>query len=177
MDLSKRLESAIRTVPDFPKKGIMFRDITTILQDPVLFNDVINDLANQVKNWDADVLVGIESRGFVFGAPIAIKLGLPFALARKPGKLPYKTKGVEYALEYGTDRIEMHVDSIKKGQKVVVVDDLLATGGTAQAAARLVEELGGVVAGLLFVVELPDLGGRKRLSNYNVYSQVKFEGD
>ena len=176
-DLTAVLQATIRTIPDFPKPGIQFRDITPILQTPVVFQRVIDAMAEYTRGLGADVVVGIESRGFVFGAPVALKLGLPFALARKPGKLPYRTKGVEYALEYGTDRIEMHVDAVQEGQKVVIVDDLLATGGTANAAARLVESLGGRVAGLAFVVELPALNGRKALAEYDVYSQVTFEGD
>lgn len=176
-NLALILKEAIRTIPNFPKPGIQFRDITTILQNHDVFQKVVDDLAQQARDMNARVIVGIESRGFIFGAPIALKLGLPFVLARKPGKLPYKTKGVEYELEYGTDRIEMHIDAVQQGQRVVIVDDLLATGGTAGAAARLVEEFGGIVSGLLFVVELPALGGRKKLGQYKIYSQVSFEGD
>jgi len=176
-ELEQRLKDTIRTIPDFPKTGIQFRDITTILETPEVFRAATMDLAAKARTMGAEVITGIESRGFVFGAPIALELGLPLALARKPGKLPYTTKGVEYKLEYGTDRIEMHVDSIKPGQKVVIVDDLLATGGTAGATASLVEELGGIVAGILFVVELPSLGGRKKLAKYKIYSQISFLGD
>ena len=177
MKLSEALKQTIRTIPDFPKPGIMFRDITTILQTPEVFRACVQDMEQQVRAVGADVIVGIESRGFLFGAPIAVDLGLPMVLARKPGKLPYKTRSVEYELEYGTDRVEMHTDSFEPGARVVVVDDLLATGGTAGAVAKLVRELGGQVVGLLFVVELPALGGRARLSDYTVYTQVEFEGD
>lgn len=176
-NLARQLKDTIRTIPDFPKPGIQFRDITTILENHAVFKEVTRDLAAHAKAMDAQIIVGIESRGFIFGAPIALDLGLSFVLARKPGKLPYKTKGVEYELEYGTDRIEMHIDAVKPGQRVVIVDDLLATGGTANAAARLVESLGGIVAGILFVVELPALGGRGKLCQYETYSQVSFEGD
>ena len=176
MTLAEKLKKVIRPIPDFPKKGIMFRDITTLLLEPAVFKEVVDDLTCQARRLGAEGIVGIESRGFIFGAPIAVNLGVPLALARKPGKLPYETKGVEYCLEYGKGRLEMHTDAISPGQKVVIVDDLLATGGTARATANLVEELGGEVAGILFVVELPDLKGRLRLCMYNVYSQVSFSG-
>ena len=155
----------------------MFRDITTVLQSPDVFRASVRAMEEQVRAMDAQVIVGIESRGFLFGAPIAVDLGLPMVLARKPGKLPYETRSVEYELEYGTDRVEMHTDSFAPGSRVVVVDDLLATGGTAGAVAKLVRDLGGKVVGLLFVVELPALGGRARLSDYPVYTQVAFEGE
>ena len=175
--LADQLREVIRTIPDFPKPGILFRDITTLLLEPATFKEVVDTLCYRASKLKAEGIVAIESRGFVFGAPMAVNLGIPLILARKPGKLPGKTRGVEYALEYGTDRIEVHEDAITQGQRVVIVDDLLATGGTAGATAKLVEELGGIVAGILFVVELPDLKGRERLSSYAVESLVTFEGD
>lgn len=167
----------IRTIPDFPKKGIMFRDITTVLQDKDGFKLAVDSMAELVKDIDFDVIAGIESRGFVFGAALAYKLGKPLVTVRKKGKLPYKTISEEYSLEYGTAEIEVHCDAIEKGQRVIVVDDLIATGGTVKAAARLVERLGGTVSAALFLLELPDLKGRETLKDYKVLSVTSFEGE
>ncbi len=170
MDLKK----AIRVIPDWPKKGVMFQDITVLLQNTDAFRFSVDKLADSCKKAGATTVVAIESRGFIFGAAVAYKLGIKFAPVRKPGKLPWKTVAEEYALEYGTDKIEMHVDAVKPGEKVFVVDDLLATGGTAEAAARLVEKLGGVVAGIGFVIELTgSLHGRDKLKKYNVTTLVQ----
>ncbi len=162
------LKQHIRRIPDFPKKGIIFRDITTLLQNPDAFKYAIDKIAEHFKKKSIDVIVGIESRGFVFAAVLAYKLGKKFAIVRKKGKLPYKTVYEEYELEYGKDRIEMHADAIEDGQTVLIVDDLLATGGTMLAAARLVEKLGGEVVGMGFVVELDFLKGREKLLKYNL---------
>ncbi|MGC8833153.1 MAG: adenine phosphoribosyltransferase [Armatimonadota bacterium] len=164
----------IRDVPDFPTEGILFRDITPVLLDPEAFREVVDAFANEAEARKAEVIVAIESRGFIFGAPVADRLGLPFVPVRKLGKLPGPTIQAEYALEYGTNTLEMHRDAVKPGQKVLIIDDLLATGGTAGAAARLVEELGGEVVGFAFLVELEPLGGREALSGYNVLSLVKY---
>jgi len=172
----KTVEDYVTTIPDFPEKGIMFRDVTTVVQDPDGFKLAIDGLTDLLKDVDFDVLVGAESRGFIFGAPIAYDLHKSFALARKKGKLPRETKSVEYALEYGTAEIEMHTDSIKPGQKVVIIDDLLATGGTVEAVAKIVEELGGEVVKIIFLMELEGLKGKERLSKYEVGSVIKYPG-
>lgn len=171
------IKNYIRTIPDFPKKGIMFRDITTVLQDANGFSLCIDGFCDLLKDCDFDVIAGIESRGFLMGAPLAYNLKKPFAAIRKKGKLPYKTKEVSYSLEYGTATIEIHEDAIKPGQKVVIVDDLIATGGSAKAAAELVESLGGEVVKMIFMIELIDLGGRKTLKDYDVGSLAVFEGE
>lgn len=170
------LKSSIRTIPDFPKPGIMFRDITTLLKDPKAFNHTIDLLTNRYIGRDIDVIAGIESRGFILGSALAHRLNLGFIPIRKKGKLPGKTESVEYALEYGTDKIEVHVDAISPGQKVLLVDDLIATGGTARAAADLIEKLGGHVIECCFVVDLPDLKGKDKLSKYPVFTLVEFGG-
>lgn len=167
-------ESLIRDVPDFPKPGIMFKDIHPVLQNPEAFHEVVELLKEDVKSKGADVIVGIESRGFIFGVPLALDLDLPFALTRKIGKLPYEKITEEYSLEYGTNTIEMHVDAIAPGQRVYVVDDLLATGGTAAAAAKLIERLNGTVCGFGFMVELEFLGGRKNLPGYSIHSLITY---
>lgn len=167
-------EPLIRDVPDFPKPGIMFKDITPILQSPAATAEVIELLVADARDRDTDVVVGIESRGFIFGVPVAMALGVPFAMARKLGKLPYSRISEEYALEYGTNTVEMHTDAIDPGQRTYVVDDLLATGGTAAAAARLVERLGGKVCGFGFVVELEFLRGRENLLGYPICSLISF---
>lgn len=167
-------EALIRDVPDFPKPGIMFKDITPVLSDAAAFQQVCDLLAADAKAKGAEAIVGIESRGFVFGAPIALALGVPFVMARKLGKLPYERISEEYALEYGTNTVEMHVDAVKPGQKAYIVDDLLATGGTAAAAVRLVERLGGTVCGFGFLVELLFLDGRKNLREYPITSLLEF---
>jgi adenine phosphoribosyltransferase len=173
------IKSRIRTVPHWPKKGIMFRDITTLLKDPVGLKICIEDFVKKYKDTDLDVIVGIDSRGFILGGAIAYLLGKGFVPVRKKGKLPAATEREEYALEYGTDVIEIHKDAIEKGQKVLIVDDLIATGGTALAAAKLVKKLHGKVVEIAFIVDLPDLGGRKKLENagYRVYAQTAFEGE
>ena len=175
------IKSKIRTIPDHPKKGIMFRDITTLLKDAVGFRLVIDDFTqNYIKEGTKfDYVVGIESRGFIIGGALAYTLGKGFVPIRKPGKLPGETISQEYKLEYGTDKIEIHTDAIPKGMKVLIVDDLLATGGTALAAAALVEKLGGIVTGMAFIVNLPDIGGYKKLKDkgYKIYTQTEFEGD
>jgi adenine phosphoribosyltransferase len=173
-DLIARLKETIRDVPDFPKPGILFKDITPILSDPELFQDVIDHLAGTYASEGIGAVVGMESRGFIFGAPLALALKAAFVPARKPGKLPYKTIGHEYALEYGTNRLEIHVDAIRPGQRVLVVDDLLATGGTAAATCALVRQLGGVVVACCFVVELAFLDGRVKLLPLPVNSLLVF---
>lgn len=171
------LKSKIRTVPHFPKKGIMFRDITTLIKDRVGFRKVIDELTSRYRDMDIDLVVGIESRGFIFGGALAYSLGRGFVPIRKPGKLPAETITEEYALEYGTDKIEIHKDAIKPGQNVLIVDDLLATGGTCSAAAALIERLGGKIVECAFIIDLPDLKGREKLSSYPVFTMVEFEGE
>ena len=172
----KALKDYVTTIPDFPKKGIMFRDVTSILNDREGFKLVIDELVKKLEGVDFDVVVGSESRGFIFGAPLAYALNKPFVLVRKKGKLPCETVSTSYDLEYGSATIEMHKDSIKPGQKVVIVDDLIATGGTIEAAAKLVEELGGEVVKILFLMELQGLKGRDKLARYDVDSVLKYEG-
>jgi adenine phosphoribosyltransferase len=166
--------SLIRDVPDFPKPGIIFKDITPVLQSPEAVREVVDALAADANILGADVIVGVESRGFLFGVPVAMATNKPFALARKVGKLPYEKITEEYALEYGTATVEMHVDAIQPGQKAIIMDDLLATGGTAKAAARLVERLGGTVVGLSFLIELSFLDGRAALRQYPIHSLIHF---
>lgn len=171
MDLKEKL----RHVMDFPKEGIDFIDITTVLQDAEAFKQALDEMKAKAEEFgEFDLFVGPESRGFVFGTPLAYAMGKGFVPIRKKGKLPYKTISIEYQLEYGTDILEMHEDAIKPGQKVVIVDDLLATGGTIESNIKLVEKLGGQVVGLVFFVELEFLKGRERLKGYNVESIVKF---
>ena len=171
----EELRSLIREVPDFPKPGILFYDITTALKDPQGLDLVARGLADAASDKGVDLVAGIESRGFLFGPALALHLGTGFALMRKPGKLPAETASVSYELEYGTDSLEIHTDAIQSGQRVLVVDDLLATGGTAAAAVRLVEQAGGEVAGLSFVVELDFLNGRGRLAGYDISSLLRYE--
>ncbi|MBW2964979.1 adenine phosphoribosyltransferase, partial [Candidatus Woesearchaeota archaeon] len=159
------IKSKIRTIPHFPKQGIMFRDITTLLKDAQGFRKVIDEFVQRYTGADIDVVVGLEARGFILGGAIAHQLGKGFVPIRKAGKLPGKTVRHEYELEYGTDKIEMHEDSIHKGSKVLIVDDLLATGGTALAAATLIEKLGGVVVEMAFIVDLPEVGGQKKIKD------------
>lgn len=168
------LKGQIRDVPDFPKPGIIFKDITPLLQNHKAFDCVIKGFVDRYAPQKIDVVVGIESRGFLFGAPLAHQLGASFIPVRKKGKLPYKTVEISYDLEYGSSTIEIHTDAIKKGQRVVVVDDLLATGGTADAACRLVEGQGGNVLECAFVVELAFLGGREKILGVPVYSLVSY---
>jgi adenine phosphoribosyltransferase len=172
----KELKDYVITIPDYPKKGIMFRDITSILDDADGLHLAIDELQALLDGVDFDVIVGTESRGFIFGMPIAYNLHKPFVLVRKKGKLPRETISETYDLEYGTATVEIHKDSIKPGQKVVLVDDLIATGGTIEAAAKLVERLGGEVVKMIFVMELEGLKGRERLSRYDIGSVIKYPG-
>ena len=173
------IKSRIRSIPDWPKKGIIFRDITTLLKDPVGFRIVIDDFVKRYRDMDIDVIVGIDSRGFILGGALAYLLEKGFVPVRKKGKLPHETESEEYELEYGTDTVEIHKDAIPKGQNVLVVDDLIATGGTALATCRLIEKLGGKVAECAFIVDLPDIGGSAKLkkAGYSLYSQCGFEGE
>jgi adenine phosphoribosyltransferase len=175
------IKSKIRTIPDHPKKGIMFRDITTLIKDPVGFRLVIDNFTQRYINSEVnfDVIVGIEARGFIIGGALSYTLGKGFVPVRKIGKLPADVERHEYELEYGTDTVEIHRDAIGKGNKVLLVDDLLATGGTAMAAATLIEKLGGEITEMSFIVNLPDVGGEKKLKDkgYNVYYLTEFEGD
>ena len=172
----KKLEEYVVSIPDFPEPGIIFRDITSILQDPDGLKLAIDSLLAMVKNVDFDVVVGAESRGFIFGTPVAYVMGKAFVPARKPGKLPRETVSMEYDLEYGKGTIELHRDSIKPGQRVVIIDDLIATGGTVEAIAKLVEELGGEVVKICFIMELAGLYGREKLHKYDVDSAIIYEG-
>lgn len=169
------LKSKIRHVPDFPKAGILFYDITTLLQDPSGFREAVDSLAAPFAGQSIDMVVGIESRGFIFGAAVADRLGAGFAPVRKPGKLPSTTMRASYDLEYGSDALEIHDDAVKSGQRVLIVDDLLATGGTARAACDLVTRCGGVVVAAGFLVELTFLNGRDRLTDQRVYSVLAYE--
>lgn len=175
------IKTRIRTVADYPKKGIMFRDITTLIKDPVGFRLVIDDLSQRYINGDIqfDTIAGIEARGFIMGGALSYTLGKGFIPIRKASKLPGEVESQEYDLEYGTDRIEMHKDSFEKGARILLLDDLLATGGTAMAAAQLIEKLGGVVVEMAFIVNLPDVGGEKKLKDkgYKIYSLTEFEGE
>ena len=166
----------IASIPGFPKEGIIFRDVTPLLEDKDAFKACIDDLAAHAKDLGVDVVVGPESRGFIFGVPIAYNLHKPFVPIRKKGKLPRETVSVSYDLEYGSAEIEMHKDSIKPGQKVVIVDDLIATGGTIEAAIKLVEQLGGEVVKVVFLMELAGLKGRERLNGYDVASVICYDG-
>ncbi|MDR3625287.1 MAG: adenine phosphoribosyltransferase [Ignavibacteriaceae bacterium] len=171
------LKKYIREVQDFPKKGISFKDVTTLLKEPEAINETLKQLLAFAKDLNVTKVVGIESRGFIFGAMLAEKLNAGFIPIRKPGKLPAETESITYALEYGTDTIEIHKDAIKIGERVLLHDDLLATGGTAKAAAKLIERLGGEVVQISFVVELTALKGREKLKNYDVRSLVEYEDE
>lgn len=168
------LTELIRVVPDFPKPGISFKDITTLLSNAEAYRQAVDGLADKLQGIDVDIVVGPEARGFVVASALAYRLGAGLVPVRKTGKLPWETVKVEYALEYGTDRLEMHRDAIKPGQRVVVADDLLATGGTMSATINLVEQLGGKVVGAAFLIELTYLGGREKLGNYNVVSLIQY---
>lgn len=168
------LKTKIRHVPNFPKPGILFYDVTTLLQDPVGFREAIDHLAAPFVGKDIDIVVGIESRGFIFGSAVADRLGAGFSPVRKPGKLPSTTMRASYDLEYGSDALEIHHDAVKAGQRVVIIDDLLATGGTAKAAADLVSQLGGEVHALGFLIELVGLNGRDRLPGQTLHSVLKY---
>ena len=172
----KTVADFITSIPDFPKPGILFRDVTSVLQSPEGFRLAIDGLAGMLKGVDFDAIAGTESRGFLFGAPVAYALGKGFVLIRKKGKLPRATISESYDLEYGTAAIEVHADAIRPGQRVVLIDDLVATGGTIAATAKLVERLGGTVVKMLFLIELVDLGGREKLAGYDIDSLVKFPG-
>jgi adenine phosphoribosyltransferase len=169
------LKAYIRDVPDFPQAGILFRDVTPLLGDAAARRYAIDEMAAYVAARHVDVIVGIESRGFLFGAPVADRLGLPFVPVRKPGKLPAAHMSVEYSLEYGSSQLDIHADALSRGDRAIIVDDLLATGGTAHAACKLVELLGGRVDSLLFLIELAHLGGRVRLDGYDVSALVAYD--
>jgi adenine phosphoribosyltransferase len=173
------IKSFIRTIPHYPKPNIMFRDITSLLKDPIGFRITINELVRRYADMEIDKVMGIEARGFIVGAPLAYALGKGFVPIRKQGKLPAETIGYDYELEYGTDRIEVHTDAITSGERVLLVDDLIATGGTAEAATKLIEKMGGKIVECCFVIDLPDVGGRKRLEKqgYSVFALCEFEGD
>ncbi|APC40690.1 adenine phosphoribosyltransferase [Clostridium estertheticum] len=168
------LKNSIRVIENFPKEGISFKDITTILQDGKVLKQTIDDIVEYLRDKQIDVIVGPEARGFLFGVPVAYALGAGFVPVRKPGKLPYETLQIEYELEYGTDKLEIHKDAIKPGQRVVIVDDLLATGGTVAAVTKLIEQMGGDVISLNFVIELTDLHGKEKLKDYDIMSLVKY---
>ena len=172
----KKLEEYIRSIPDFPEKGIIFRDITTILQDAEGLKLAIDSMIETLKDVDFDVIVGTESRGFIFGVPVAYNMNKGFIPVRKKGKLPCETVEMDYDLEYGTAVIEMHKDAIKPGQKVVIIDDLIATGGTIEAITKLVESLGGEVVKIVFLMELEGLKGRDKLKDYDIASVIHYEG-
>ena len=172
----KKVEDYVRSIPDFPQEGIIFRDVTSVLQDADGLHLAIDEMQACLEGVECDVIAGTESRGFIFGMPIAYNLHKPFVLVRKKGKLPCETISMEYELEYGTATIEMHKDAIKPGQKVVIVDDLIATGGTIEAAAKMIEQLGGEVVKIVFLMELEGLEGRKKLTQYDVASVIKYPG-
>lgn len=172
----KKIEEYVRSIPDFPEPGIIFRDVTSILQDADGLKLAIDSMQNCLKDVDVDVIVGTESRGFIFGVPVAYNLNKPFVPVRKKGKLPCETISRSYDLEYGSATIEMHKDAIKPGQKVAIIDDLIATGGTIEAAAKMVEELGGEVVKIVFLMELAGLKGRDKLAGYDVESVICYEG-
>ena len=172
--MTANLRTMVRDVADYPQPGILFRDITPLLQDPAAFRYTISQLVERYKVDDLDVIVAVESRGFLFGAPLAYELGKPIVLVRKPGKLPYRTHTEEYSLEYGNNTMEIHVDGILPGQKALILDDLLATGGTLAASTRLVEKTGGLVSGIGVVIELTELEGRKILDGYDVFSILQY---
>jgi adenine phosphoribosyltransferase len=171
------IKNKIRTIPNFPKTGIMFRDITTLLADADGFCEVIDNLATRYKNIDIDYVAGIEARGFIIGGALAKELGVGFIPIRKKGKLPAKVITQEYALEYGTDTIEIHQDALKKGDKVLIIDDLLATAGTALATCKLIKKVGGEIVSCAFIIDLPELGGKAKLAPHDVYTIVEFEGE
>jgi len=173
------IKKKIRTIPHFPKEGIMFRDITTLLQDGQGLKDVVEAFVERYRDSKIDVVAGIDARGFIIGGVLAHELGVGFVPIRKKGKLPYETESVSYELEYGTNTIEIHTDAVKEGENVLLVDDLLATGGTAHGACQLIENLGGKIVEVAFIVDLPEVGGRKKLTDagYNIFSLVEFEGE
>jgi len=177
----QRLKNITRSIPDYPKQGIIFRDLTTIFQDAKSFSLALDLLTDCMRDKNSKVLAfdkiaGIEARGFLLAGALAARNGGGLVLLRKPGKLPYRTRRIEYKLEYGEDALEMHLDTIQPGERIIVVDDLLATGGTAEAGCRLIEQAGGIIVKVLFLVELPDLNGRKKLEGYNLDTVIRFEG-
>lgn len=172
----KKLEEYVRSIPDFPEKGIIFRDVTSVLQDADGLTLAIDTMQDKIKDLDFDIVAGPESRGFIFGTPIAYNNHKPFVLIRKKGKLPCETVEMEYDLEYGTATIEMHKDSVKQGQKVLIVDDLIATGGTTEAMIKLIESLGGEVVGVVVLIELAGLNGREKINGYRLESAIRYEG-
>ncbi len=172
----KTIEEYVRSIPDFPEPGVIFRDVTSVLQDAEGLKLAIDSMQAALDGVEVDVIVGLESRGFIFGMPIAYNLNKPFIPVRKKGKLPCETVSMSYELEYGTAEIEIHKDAIKPGQKVVIIDDLIATGGTVEAAAKLIEQLGGEVVKVVFLMELAGLNGRKKLEGYDVTSVICYEG-
>ncbi|KIZ00156.1 adenine phosphoribosyltransferase [Monoraphidium neglectum] len=171
------IAAAIRVIPDFPKKGIMFQDVSTLLLDPAAFQASIDLFVEQYRPKDIQVIAGFEARGFIFGPPVALALGVPFVMLRKPGKLPGETVGEEYITEYSTDKIEIHTGAIKPGQRVLLIDDLVATGGTLLAGANLVRKVGGVVVEAAAVIELPDLKGRQKLGDLPLFTLIDVEGE
>lgn len=171
------LEKSIRNIPDFPKPGILFRDVTTLIQDKTAFKRSVDLLVKKFKGKGITKVAGVEARGFIFGAAVAHKIGAGFVPVRKKGKLPYKTISATYELEYGTDTLEIHQDAITPGEKVLIIDDLLATGGTVKAVVELIKQLEGNIVGIGFVIELVDLHGRDKLKEYPLFSLVKFEGE
>ena len=170
----KNLADSIRSVPDFPKPGIDFKDITTLLKDPAMLAEAVDQMLEPFKGIKIDKIVGIESRGFIFGTAMALKIGAGFVPIRKPGKLPAATFSEEYALEYGTDKVEIHIDAVEKGENVLLVDDLLATGGTAEASVKLLEKIGAQIIGLTFLIELDFLQGIEKIKNYKVHSVIHY---
>jgi len=171
------LKRYIRTIPHFPKRGIMFRDVTTLIKNKVAFKKTIDEMARHCKRKKIDMVVGVEARGFIFGGALAYKLGTGFVPVRKKGKLPYKTHQVTYSLEYGTDTLEVHTDAIKKGMRVLIVDDLLATGGTVSAVVKMMKRLKAKIVGIEFLIDLIDLKGRDKLKGYKINSLIEFEGE
>ncbi|MDY6824940.1 MAG: adenine phosphoribosyltransferase [Thermodesulfobacteriota bacterium] len=171
------IKSCVRTIPDWPVEGVMFRDITTLLQDPAAFRETIDRFYDRYKDMAIDKIVGIDARGLIFGAPLAYKMGVGFVPVRKKGKLPHKTAEATYALEYGESCVEIHEDAVKQGERVLIIDDLIATGGTIEAAIKLVERLGGEVVECAFVIDLPDLKGKEKIKGYNIFALMEFEGE
>ncbi len=171
------IKSKIRTVPNWPIEGVMFRDITTLLQEPDVFKSTIDAFYDRYKDMEIDKIVGIDARGFIFGAVLAYKLNVGFVPVRKKGKLPFKTISAEYTLEYGENTVEMHEDAIQKDEKILIVDDLIATGGTIAATAKLVEKLGGNIIECAFVIDLPDLKGKEKINKHKIFALTEFEGE